>query len=130
MPASSFTCCAAGASSAARPNAFRELRGEPRLADARRAEHGDEVGASFALDALPGRVEKTDLPVASDERRARQVARACGRRRRHGAPGLDRLGLPLRRHGLDLLVLDRASRRAVRLLADDDLADGGVLLQA
>ena len=88
------------------------------------------MGAPLELDALPGRVEKVHLAGAPDERRARQVPLAARRGRRHRAPGPDRRRLALRGHRLDGLVLDGSLRRAVRLLADDDLADGRVLLQA
>ena len=88
------------------------------------------MGAALELDALPGGIEKADLPAASDERRGGQVALAGRRGRRDRAPGCDRRGLSLRRHRLDRLVLDRGAGRAVCLLADDDLPDRGVLLQA
>ena len=112
-----------------RRNALRELRREPRLADARRAEDRDEVRAALELDAVPRGVEETDLPVASDERRAREVALAGGDCRCHRAPRGDRSGLALRCHRLGRLVLDRCARGQVRLRADDDFADRCVLLQ-
>ena len=55
---------------------------------------------ALELDALPGRIEKPDLPVAADERSAREIAHAHCRSRRDGTPGGDRSGLPLDRHRL------------------------------
>ena len=115
---------------AAGRDALRELRREPRLADPGGAEHGDEVRVAFELHALPGRVEEADLPAAPDERRGRQVSFARGRGRRHGAPGFERYSFPLCRNRLERLVFDRCARGSVRLVADDDLADRRVLLQA
>ena len=108
--------------------ALDELGDEPRLADARLAEDGDEARAAVADRARERVLEQLELLLAADEPRVRDTAlRIQGADR---APRPERLlaALDLDRPGV--LDLDRACGEAAHDRAEHDLARLRRLLQA
>ncbi len=108
-----------------------QLGYEPALADARLAEHGDELHRRLALRAEERLEQERALVLAADERRVRRglgLADAAPRVRR--APDGDRIRLALRDDRLEGLVGDRALRRPHRRLVDEDVAHRSGRLQA
>src|SRR5213078_5082222 len=98
----------------------RELAAEPRLADARRSDERDEMRTPLGDTAPPDRLEQLELAIPADQRRGAERAICGGRRRLHGQPCFDRIGLALRLHRIERLVANRLTSRAIRLGTDDD----------
>ena len=106
-----------------------KLGRNPALPDAGGAEHRDEMRPALADDALPDPAENLELPLATDDcvrRRGLVVDGLCA----HSHPRVERLGLSLGHDRIRALVLDRAPRGAVRLVADENAVDRRPLLQA
>ena len=109
----------------------QELRDQPRLPDAGRAQDGEEIAGAFAGDVVEGVAEELQLAVSADhgdvspadERRRLRVQReqtVCG----HG------LRFPFRVKRRDSLDRDGISNEPDRVRADEDLPGLGSLLQA
>ena len=104
----------------------RELGDEPRLADARIAEHGHEMGAAVAHRAFVEGAEQLELDLASDEPRLRLAASFDNADRLPG-PHLAPAAHLDRPHVLDL---DFGEREAASARPDPDRARRSCLLQA
>ena len=106
------------------------LARDPRLADAGRADDRHDVRATVLDGSLPDAFEEGELAVPPDERRVRRGSAA---RRLDGLddrPPGDRLGLAL---GIDVgerLQAEGVPGEPMRLLADDEPAGCGRVLQA
>ena len=99
-----------------------DLADEPRLADPRRADHGDELRPALVDRLAPDRADDVQLARAPDERpEPRRPLRGLDERA-DGEPGLDRLRLPLRVDRRQRLVLDGVAGRPLRLPAHDEPA--------
>ena len=97
-----------------------ELPHQPRLAEPRVAEHGDEHRPRL-LDAAPvGGLESCELGVASDERtrEAADAPRTHQGERPHERPAADAAALALRLDCLLVAELECAARRRSGALAD------------
>ena len=99
-----------------------QLDHEPALPDPGHADEGHELRRALDAHARERAEQQRALVLPADERRRRVVVPGAGDAAHglDGLPHLDRVGLPLRRHGLVLAVDDRALRRAVRRGADED----------
>ena len=110
----------------------RELAQQPRLADARLADHGDQVRPLLADHLLEQAQQPVGLDRAPDQRGGggRGARGAAGDHRAHGLPGRHAFGLALELQGLELDVLDCRPGQAVRELADGHGAGLGRALEA
>src|ERR1700704_5832132 len=106
-----------------------KLGRNPALSDAGGAEHRDEMWPALADDALPDPAENLELPLATDDG-VRRRGLVVDELRAHSHPRVERLGLSLCDDRIRSLVLDRAPRGAVRLVADKNAVDRRPLLQA
>ena len=105
------------------------LARDPRLADTGRADDRHDVWATVLDGSLPDAVEERELAVAPDERSVRRGPAARRLERLEDRPGGDRRCLPLRADGGDRLEPERMSREPMRLLADEEAARRGGVLQ-
>ena len=98
-----------------------ELVDEPRLADARHPDEGDELQCALRPRPLERIAERVELPLPADERRPglREVD-AVTRARLERLPHRHRRRLPLRLDRLRLAVVDCMARGVIRRLADQD----------
>ena len=106
------------------------LEGEPRLADAGRAEHRDEPAAPSQNRLVESAPYSGELLAAADQRRIEPPLE--GRRSFENAQQpvrSDRVGLPLERERLDRFHLERVAGELQRLRAEQDLVRGGRLLE-
>ena len=108
-----------------------QLAGEPRLADPRAAEHGEEVRAPLLDSVLEGLPQLPELAVAADERRVRPTLEG-GRAVDHleEAPREDAVLLSAHDERLDRLDRDHVAHEPEGRLADEDLSRLGRLLEA
>ncbi len=110
-----------------------ELPGEARLADARRADHRDQVGTPVGDGPSHRLLQERELLVAADqrgldpERRATPAAAGLDRDR---PPGRHGQGLALEDGGRELLVVDDLPRRRVGRGSDHDGPGCGGLLES
>src|SRR5207247_2138866 len=93
---------------------LEELLAQPGFPDAGWAEDRDEMGTALRDHALPGAGQDLQLAVAADE----AGPGAGGGLLADDEPRRDRLALPLRIDGGELLVPDRPPRGPIGLLAD------------
>jgi hypothetical protein len=102
-----------------------QLDQEPRLADARLPDHGDQVRATLVRDPRVDRLEQLELVCPADEwglRAPHAAPLRLGGKHSGRLPRSHGLGLPFESERLECLVLDRLLRRAVSALADGDAA--------
>jgi hypothetical protein len=100
-----------------------QLAQDARLAHAGLSDQRHQVRRALQLDPLEDRLESGQLLLAAHQRglaRRRAAADRVLRHHRDGLPRRDGLGLALQLERLELLVLDRAARRAHGALADGD----------
>jgi hypothetical protein len=108
-----------------------ELAAQARLADPRRAEDREQLGAALADRALVCLSELGELDLAPDERRVEASCEGCGALDDLAEPpGRDRAGLSLDLEVLDRLHAHGVADETVRRVADQDLAGPGGLLEA
>ena len=105
----------------------QRFRDEPRLADPRVADDGDEL-ALPGHGALPRLADEPQLAVAADEARLVRSLRCLVHR--HEPVCRNRLGLAFQLERLDRFDLDRAAYELEGRLADQDLVGVGGVLQA
>ena len=112
------------------PEAGHELVDQPGLADPGRAEHAHQVAGPLGRRPLEQPQQQLLLAAPPDHGRGRPPgpAGAVGQDLQE-APDVLRLGRPLDRHGPGRLGLDRVGDQPVGLLADQDLARPGRLLE-
>jgi hypothetical protein len=106
-----------------------ELRGQPRLADARRTEQREEHAGLLRGHPLPRVAEQAQLSFAAHQRRietSRQLSRVHG----HEPVGTHPFGLPLQLERLELLGGDRTPEQPHRLRPEQHFARRGRLLEA
>ena len=103
---------------------LEELLAQPGLPDAGWAEDRDQVGTALREHALPGAGKNLELAVTADE----AGPGAGGGLLPDDEPRRDRLALPFRVDGREVLVADRPPRGAVGLLADDEPSRRGSAL--
>jgi hypothetical protein len=107
-----------------------ELRHQPRLADPRDPDEGEELRLEFALDPIERPSEQRELPLATHER---CVARSPAGHRRAGSnrvPYADRVTLAFGHDGRRVVELDRPLGRPASRLVDEDAAGRCGRLQA
>ena len=105
--------------SARRFNHGTDLGGQPRLPDARRTDHGDQMRLPRADGAFPDGADEKHLVVASDQRCTRRVTRVRRIQRFHHKPCRHGFALPLRLDRRQRLVAERVLGELVRLRSDD-----------
>src|SRR5581483_6455388 len=110
--------------------AAQRLAHEPRLADARRAEHGEQVAGALAHGPRERPLEQGQLALAADHRRV-EAPRPRRRSREDGDEPVraHRLALPLQRQRLEPLRPDRVTGEPVGALGEEDLARLGRRLE-
>ena len=111
---------------------LRELPGQARLADPRRAEDRDEAGALLSPGGVEQLLEQAQLVGPAHERRLERLAPVPSPALRHDPqrpPGGDRGGLALEGLVAGRLEGDRAARRPLGRLAHEDRPRPGSALE-
>ena len=109
-----------------------QLEDEPALADARNPDERQELRRSLVTRSFERVPDDAELPLASDQLRARLVRNVDteARSSSDGLPDGDWVGLALRFDGLGVLVVDRMPCCPVGGLVCDDAVDGRCALEA
>jgi len=109
----------------------KEFLDQAGLADTRRCEDREELTCGVGDGAFERLMERRELAVAPDHRGS-HPSHPTGRPGGdgHEAEGLERIRLSLDDEGVDGLGDDRRSDQSIRLVAEQDLARGGSLLES